>query len=333
MPDLTGLAALDVFIGMAFLFFLLSTVCAGINEVAQTVLNARGRMLVKGLVALLEDPAHAKRLLLEDWELKRLRKPAGAIRAWWARRGSDEQRPSREAGRLPSYIPARSFALAILREAAQKKPIGKTLVENAQATVDRLGPPALARELSGALTDLQRDAEALRVEIERRFDEAMDRVSGWYKRYVQWWLVAIALIVSIGLNVDSFRVADRLLKDDSLRAAVVQQATEAAEPPEDGTPPAPADTPREVAEQIDAVEQLGLPIGWSDANTTGSIWSRLAGWLVTAFALSLGAPFWFDVLGKAARLRNVGNREGTQKDSARAAEDRDDPSRIRPAPA
>jgi hypothetical protein len=58
---------------------------------------------------------------------------------------------------------------------------------------------------------------------------------------------------------------------------------------------------------------------------------RLAGWSATVLALSLGAPFWFDVLGKFARLRNTGNREGTLKDDDRAAEDRDDPSRRRPA--
>ena len=36
-------------------------------------------------------------------------------------------------------------------------------------------------------------------------------------------------------------------------------------------------------------------------------WGRaLGGWLITFLALSLGAPFWFDALGKIAGLRATG---------------------------
>ena len=31
------------------------------------------------------------------------------------------------------------------------------------------------------------------------------------------------------------------------------------------------------------------------------------GWLMTAFAVTLGAPFWFDLLGKIVALRAAGN--------------------------
>jgi hypothetical protein len=30
------------------------------------------------------------------------------------------------------------------------------------------------------------------------------------------------------------------------------------------------------------------------------------GWLITALAISLGAPFWFDLLNKFINLRNAG---------------------------
>ena len=32
----------------------------------------------------------------------------------------------------------------------------------------------------------------------------------------------------------------------------------------------------------------------------------LAGWFITVAAISLGAPFWFDLLGKVANLKGVG---------------------------
>jgi hypothetical protein len=59
----------------------------------------------------------------------------------------------------------------------------------------------------------------------------------------------------------------------------------------------------------DALEQvnaLKLPIGWDSTNTHGNAFARIGGWLLTILALSLGAPFWFDVLNKLARLRGSG---------------------------
>jgi methyl-accepting chemotaxis protein len=63
---------------------------------------------------------------------------------------------------------------------------------------------------------------------------------------------------------------------------------------------------------------LALPIGWS-AGTWSSMWdwkspqwhwysifAQFFGWLITASAVSLGAPFWFDLLGDALKLRAAG---------------------------
>jgi hypothetical protein len=80
-----------------------------------------------------------------------------------------------------------------------------------------------------------------------------------------------------------------------------------------------------VASGIDDLQELGLPVGWESANIpeadVGSWLGWLLGWTATVLAISLGAPFWFDVLGKFAHLRNTGNREGARKDDERAPED------------
>jgi len=44
---------------------------------------------------------------------------------------------------------------------------------------------------------------------------------------------------------------------------------------------------------------------------------KLLGWLITAAALTFGAPFWFDVLGKLARVRNAGGVASTTDDGKR----------------
>jgi hypothetical protein len=67
-------------------------------------------------------------------------------------------------------------------------------------------------------------------------------------------------------------------------------------------------------EDIDeARNPLGL--GWRThredfAFLDQSVWDwlqRIAGWFVTALAISLGAPFWFDLLRKFVRVSGSGN--------------------------
>ncbi len=69
------------------------------------------------------------------------------------------------------------------------------------------------------------------------------------------------------------------------------------------------------------LESLGLPIGWNSSDDPqrkwpGSNWSteggwrdqiywHLVGWILTAFAVSLGAPFWFDLLNKFIVIRSA----------------------------
>lgn len=56
--------------------------------------------------------------------------------------------------------------------------------------------------------------------------------------------------------------------------------------------------------------QLKLPLGWSKGVSPHSFteWSaKIVGLIFTAFAVSLGAPFWFDLLNKVSRLRGSGN--------------------------
>ena len=67
---------------------------------------------------------------------------------------------------------------------------------------------------------------------------------------------------------------------------------------------------------------LALPIGWDDKSDpkrhfTGWSWSgdrggwwdqvkwHWLGWILTALAISLGAPFWFDLLNKFIVIRSA----------------------------
>lgn len=77
--------------------------------------------------------------------------------------------------------------------------------------------------------------------MEKWYDEAMDRVTGWYKRYSQLLALILAFFVALGLNADTFQIGKALYRDQTLRSSIVAMAQEEAKkgPPE-GHKEAPA---------------------------------------------------------------------------------------------
>jgi hypothetical protein len=163
--------------------------------------------------------------------------------------------------------------------------------------------------------------DALRKSLETAFDEAMERVGGWYKRRVQLILFGIALVLVCAINADSFAIGQRLLKDDALRTAVVAQANATVNDKRAKCATAETGKTAPTAAQIaakclDQVKELGLPLGWSKATSPGGwgIPGKALGLLLTTFAILLGAPFWFDLLGKVSQLRGAGATPKTDTD-------------------
>jgi len=94
--------------------------------------------------------------------------------------------------------------------------------------------------------------------------------------------------------------------------------------------PAPSPPPRNslqcVEQSVNSLKSLGLPIGWPNLNwrtwkdlpddarvphDTTEFFVKLGGLVLTALALTLGAPFWFDLLNKVANMRSSGGTPTT----------------------
>src|SRR5262249_20797357 len=85
----------------------------------------------------------------------------------------------------------------------------------------------------------------------------------------------------------------------------------------------------------DALEQerkrldtLGLPVGWSGEVVSLDVLHHIPGWLITALAATLGAPFWFDVLNRLMVIRST--VKPYEKSGAEASQER---PYVPPAPA
>jgi hypothetical protein len=197
-----------------------------------------------------------------------------------------------------------------------------------QVAIDLMGDTEVGRALRALAEQAGDNVERMRKEMEAWFNSAMDRVSGWYKRRTKWIILAVGFILTVFLNVNSITIANSLYNDPTLRSLVVAQAetfrnnnppqTEAsnrnANASQAGASNTNADTPESNFMRNKAeIESLGLPIGWPNGfrfvSPTNDWWkyflSPLLGWLLTAAAISMGAPFWFDLLNKVMVVRST----------------------------
>ncbi len=144
------------------------------------------------------------------------------------------------------------------------------------------------------------------------FDNAMDRVSGWYKRQAAIGIFGLSLVVTIFTNVDSISLANALANNPSLRSAVVASADQGADSLRETVGVlTESSSEADAAVIIDELEQLGLPIGWNERTVPKNVpelLNRLLGWIITTIAVSMGAPFWFDLLSRVSSLRMAGKK-------------------------
>ncbi|HEY2190107.1 MAG TPA: hypothetical protein VGH48_16245 [Caldimonas sp.] len=348
---------LEVAIGMAFLFLSVSLICTAVKEWLEGVFKWRAMDLERALRTLLADSDGTMTSQL-------LRHPVlfslfpgiydpAQLRSSWLTpgQGSLHMRLSHRRN-LPSYIPAGQFAVALLDCVAR----GPTPADGGDATaadaavhpgplsVEALRQSAMAlasvhlqRAVLSALDHSAGDLAMARLNVERWFNGTMDRASGWYKRRTQAVLFMLGFAVAAAMNIDALHVMQRLTTDKAFRDVVVKEAATAPAPDESGS----AAQAARIGNAKQALERVGLPIGWSawapasapasgahdglralpvprqlcktlDLTTCerarwfGADWfAVVCGWFVTAFAVMLGAPFWFDVLNKFMVIRST----------------------------
>lgn len=278
-----GSVVLEVAIGLSFVYLILSLICSIVQELIARIFALRSNVLHEGIKNLLEDP------VLQNTAEKVYQHPL--------------VRNLAKEGKKPSYIPARTFTIALLDVLKDPKASGGPLSE-AQKTVSNLPSGRLRDTLSVLVADTGNQIEAVRKNLENWFDESMNRVTGWYKRKTQIISLVIAFVLAIGLNVDSAKIVAVLWSNPTLRAEYVTLAEQQTS--QDFT-----DFQTKQLSELSG-QLKSLPIGWSTGSESDTYSKAdlslvsILGWILTALAVSLGAHFWFDALGKFVNLRSAG---------------------------
>lgn len=202
------LTILQVAIGICFVFLLFSLIVSAANELVQAMLSMRAVQLKAGIGELLQD-----------------RKFQNAAKEFC-------NHPlisclSKGAAGQPSYIAPRTFVITVLDLLRE----GQIVADNIKGTdlaaqIANIQNPELRRALGALFDQANKDAAKFDKAIENWFNEAMERVGGWYKRWIQYWLFALGVALAAAANIDTLHIIGALSTDPKLQLVAANAATE-----------------------------------------------------------------------------------------------------------
>ncbi len=283
-----GSTVLEVAIGLTFCFASVSLIVSTLVEGLASMFRLRARTLLSGVKTMLNDP--------------NFEQLARAIYTHALVNPHDDGSASdpREMAFKPSYIDARHFAMALADSLSSIPGDYAQLGRD----IEQIADPQLRRVLRGIYRRAGDDAAQFQAGVASWFDNAMERISGAYKRRSQLIAVLITMLLAILLNIDSIHLFRTLWQHPALAAHV-------------GTIPASLDM-----RTIDAL--WTLPIGWQSfpPAVDSNLLLKFAGWSLTASSALFGAPFWFDLLQKLVQVRGTGDKPREHRPPAQAQPER-----------
>lgn len=372
--------ALDVFIGLIFIYLLYSLLATVVQELIASYMGLRAKQLEKAIARMLNDEVLQVKdvnLFYRLWtQFKRIIKidsvpylDKDLSQAFYKHPLIKYLGSDKSSGK-PAYLSGQNFSkvmVDLLRgdEIPPNENIVALIHNSLTERKTRQGEASINPEtlsyLKSLWTDAKFDVEKFGKLLEQWFDDTMERATGWYKRQTQIILLVIGLILATVFNVDTFVIVKKLSVDQNARNNLVAMANAYIEnkntsfddtKTKDSTSNSNRlDSLLTVKKQLDedilkANNLLGIS-GWPpdnvkitkdektkkitfsfpiDIKAAGldldkvkliefnffeKIWYlikllyyHLFGFLVTALAISLGAPFWFDLLNKLMQLRS-----------------------------
>ncbi len=294
--------ALNVVLSLVFIFLLYSLLVTIVNEIIASMLRLRSKTLQEGIRRMLTDNGATANNLVDNF----FNQPAIKFL------GEDN------GVKRPSYLSPNSFSKGLIemfKDFSHDKTTLLDKITDGIAHVKAINPQT-GRYLESLIEDARNDTDKFRELVELWFNETMDRATGWYKRQAQRLTFLVGFLVAASFNVDTIRIVQHLSTDPKLSERMADMAVKYAETYKDTNGKTPPEVNKEVAHYFNEAKKLKnkeiaqantvLGLGW-DFNAEFNIiqmFYSLLGFLITALAISLGAPFWFDILNKVVQLRS-----------------------------
>ena len=312
------MVVLDVFIGLVLIYFLFSLFVSILAELLSTWIGMRARILRQGIDNFLNDKQPKKHGILTYLKDIFMVEPASfrfsnagkfyfepgikylakvGENKWWSLRNTK-----------PSYIEKSHFISATV-SMLMRRSIGVNEWDKVKFAIEKntlnLEPETL-QMFKDWLTQSNDSYVKFKAYIGNSFEEVNDRLVGWYKRKIGLFLFIIGFIVCAIMNVDTFEIVQILSKNPDARMELAELAATTVQ--EDNA--AKKIVKDELKATQNSIEQVGniLGRGWKTTEPWYPWNKKFWGFIITAFALSMGSKFWFDLLKRLVSLRGTGEK-------------------------
>jgi hypothetical protein len=306
------LKTLDILIGATTVLVLFSMAVTVITQAFTSFFNKRGKYLLVGLANLLQHigidtrpkaEAIAKALLLHPM----VTPVAGKLGTVVGREEFTtlllDLAGGQGAGTFDNA--ARSTLQDVLKKNGVTDP-DQTLNDiRKMALMLQTSHPDLPTHIRSEMAIVRECATDYVAKVNAWFDQTIDRVSQAFSKHAQRVTVVAAFLIAIGSQLDIIAVVDRLSIDDQFRTAVVGQAA-----PKIVQDIAPGNSP--TVSQADTklyynlLDGAGLITLPTDNQWVEKIKDprKYPGIILAALLISLGAPFWYNILKDLLGLRS-----------------------------
>jgi hypothetical protein len=336
-----GSDILDIVIGMVFVFLLLSVVCSGVNEFLEALVKNRARDLERGIRELIGDPQNATGFIEKFYNHglvnslfkgayspdKKRNLPSYIPSANFALAVIDlVENPPAAGIQLPVNV-RKAYDIFSKRAAGDAAKLQASLEDWFNSGMDRVSGWYKRRSqwilvALGLIVAVALNADAVQIARSLSNDASLRKglVAVAQARASQPLTAAPAHTAASSPNAGPAAGT----------ASPAASAPASAQPPTATPAVAPGSTlgadSAQIRQDVSALGSIGLPIGWHQTKPGGTPLSSLSlgalgarayhaapsllkqhlpGWLLTALAISMGAPFWFDLLGKIIAVRST----------------------------
>jgi hypothetical protein len=364
--------ALDVVIGLVFIFLLYSLFATVVSEIIATALGLRARNLMESIGQMLEDEKNRSKLEKIIDSLRLMKKPTGDFVNNFYQLPEIKKLKNTGFSSLPSVMRSGSFSRAICQKLFGAGFIDKESIEAKIEEGSAILSPETRTYVLNLWKDSYGDIEKFKASLEHWFDRAMEQCTEWYKRKIQVVLLVLGFLMAWCFNADTIGIIHKLSTDKKAReemvtmaAAYIQNNKNTPITATNGCDSCDSVTVQSFNQKLDSLlkikSQLDKDIAKANSLLGSGSWlsdsvmvlkdsatgkrvyipeldataslevSKLSnapyneyyvfspcdkwhyffsmfgvhfiGFLITAIAISLGAPFWFDMLNKLIQLR------------------------------
>ncbi len=308
----------EVAISLIVVFYLMSTLVSFINEIIALAISSRGKTLKSALHELLEQGKKET-----DGIVERI-----------------YQSPHIHKLRIFSFLTSKNYLPATIQPSGFSNALIEVIHKGAnfdfhviEASIDNLPNPFLKKHLKKLIAELdgqQRNVLGLKLKIEQWFNSYMETVTRVYKLRTRVIVAIISISVCALLQIDTIALMKYFWENKEKREMMVKFADGLQESHfridtvktiqvKDSlgkeVPKKVALTEKEKSEALIAAQKkvlaelynFDLPIGYNKETLKDMDARKLAlmilGMLITSFCLTLGAPFWYEMMKKLVDAR------------------------------